>query len=88
MNPKKSPMKTTGIAETARIVLAVLTVLCGIFAGWALYMVWGDKLLYNNSRLGYLASSCYKWAIAAFMLLLLVDMMFIVINRKKKVRKE
>ncbi len=88
MNPKMNPVKTTGIAETARIVLAVLTVLCGVFAGWALYMVWGDKLLYNNSRFGYLASSCYEWAIALFVLLLLVDMMLIVINKKKKVGKE
>ncbi len=71
------------VLKGIRIVFAVLTAVSGLYAAYALYMVWGDKLLYYHVEMGRWFSVTYKWAIAVFLLLILVDLALGIFCRRK-----
>lgn len=61
-----------------------ITVLLGVYSAICSYNVFGQNLLYFNSRWGYIFAVTYRWAYILFIIMFLVS---IVVLRKKKIDK-
>ena len=74
--------------KKAGICAGILTVLTVAYALYAVWMTWGEKLLYLDSRLGRWLASTWKLSWLVFCLLLIVDTVLILaalrVRRKTK----
>lgn len=70
--------------KAIRVIIIILTTICGAYTAFAIYNLRGDKLLYYNSKTGYLLSVSYKWALLLFLILIAVNTLLALFLSKKK----
>lgn len=73
--------------KKVRVILISLNILLAIYSGYALFSVWGDKLLYINSTAGLLFSHSYRISILLCILLLLINLSIFMVSKKSNSNK-
>ncbi len=67
-----------------RIISVIFSMICGAYTAFAMYSIWGDKLLYYNSKTGYILSVSYKWTLLLFLIFIAADILLTLLLLKKK----
>ena len=74
--------------KKSRIILVLLNLFIITELSYSIFMVWGDRLLYYNSFLGYILAKTYRFSILAFVIILLVDFYCFYASKKARKKKE
>ncbi|MFA9466226.1 MAG: zinc ribbon domain-containing protein [Velocimicrobium sp.] len=74
--------------KKSRIIFVLFNLLIMAVVSYSLFMVWGDRLFYCNSLLGYILAKTYRFSILAFVIILLVDFYCFYASKKARKKKE